>query len=220
MSRSERPSIFTKGTHAAVAGLTVTLLVVALLVVVSMRDRTAAPAATESSAQSTPSSVASTLSLIVDLTRGKLRLSMDGTTVWDTPLILASDSDEVASFAENLSRDEIGAAFIRRVHLFGGSRPVPDSILTIVARAENLPLQHLQRYLPERFLIELSNGSSIDVITDVSGEAVSRFDNALETGRSLWRSLAGGSRLRIQLPGKEGMSLYGASRPGVAVLVR
>lgn len=220
MSVSVRPSIFTKPSVALATGLTVTAAAVALLVVASLRQPAQSDTSHESSATATAYAMPAHLSLVVDLTSGKLRLQMDDVTVWDATLLLASDTHEIASFVESLNREDIRAAFIRRVHLFGGSRPVSDSILAIVARAENLPVHHMQRYIPERFLIELSNGSCIDVVTDVSGEAVSRFENALETGRVIWRSFSGNPCLRLKLPGKEGMSLYGASRQGMIVVAR
>ena len=220
MSQSARPSTFTSGKAAVVAAVLITAVSLVVLLLVSLKTPAVRQQASARPSPAARNVSTAALTLEVDLTSNKLRLRMEGTTVWDARVEVDSDSGSVAEFADDMKRDAPGGIEIRRIHLFGASRPVSDSILNIVAWADNLPVQKLQRYVPERFLIELSNGGCIDVVTDISGQSISPLDNAFEEGRYLWRTISGDDCFRVRIPGKEGMSLYGACRPGIPVVLR
>lgn len=218
MSRSARPSIYIENRVAVWSALVVTAATVFVLLMASARTPILRQtASTESSEVTAPTRAR--LSLTVHLATKQLRLRMEGATVWNAPAVFVSDSAAMVTFADGMRLSGSDSAVIRRVHLFEASRPVDDSILAIVARADGLPIENLQRFVPERFLLELSNGDCIDILTDLPGTRLSLIDNALEEGRALIRSLTGGRCLTVRLSAREGMSLFGACRAGMTVTI-
>jgi hypothetical protein len=159
--------------------------------------------------------------LVLDFSKNKLILKLNGVAVWDVPMeITADESDSPEDFTERFFSDNnllVRPLFDK--HLFAGKGQSSDSVLKIISGVVRASVELMQREVPERFQLEWENGLLIEFRTEIMGQPKSKFKNTLvELRRTLQRPF-GESAMVVRLDSKHAITLYRVAERGLPTLI-
>jgi hypothetical protein len=158
--------------------------------------------------------------LVFDLQRKALEIRLKGMIVWECPVEIIDNSEDLDDFARSFKGDE--NKLIRPLlekHLFSFSDKTPDSILVIVGKAVDVDPELLQREIPERFQLLWDKNLVLEIRTNVVGKPISRFKNTMLELRRMIQKPFGASFLIIKMDPEMATTLYRASQPGIPTMV-
>ena len=160
--------------------------------------------------------------LLLDLQKSRITIKLWGAVLKQCSLQISSDTQTVREFREAWTHDKTPVRRVDRVHLFEAAESVGDQELSVVSEVMKAPEDQIQRYVPQRMLIVLSDGMRITVHTDIAGEALSSWRNTWEKIRCFLSSLLGKESLSINLAAHDAMALYGVclNNPTALLLIR
>jgi hypothetical protein len=163
----------------------------------------------------------STPYLVLDFQRSRITIKLLGAVVKECSFQISSDTQTAREFREAWTHDNQAARRVDRVHLFEAAETVGDQELTVVSEVMKTGRDQIQRYVPQRMLIVLSDGMRIAVHTDVAGERLSFWRNAWENIWCFLSSLLGKKSLSINLAAPDAMALYGVclNNPAAMLLI-
>jgi hypothetical protein len=158
--------------------------------------------------------------LVLNFKKKELEIKLKGAVVWDSPLDIIDNSDDLKGFAQSFRGEE--NKIIRPLlekHLFAFSDKTPDSILVIVGAAVSVDPELLQREIPERFQLLWDKNLVLEIRTNVAGKPISRFKNTMLELRRMIQKPFGASFLVIKMDPDMATTLYRASQPGIPTMV-
>ena len=159
--------------------------------------------------------------LVLDLTKNKLLLKLQGAVVWDYPLQLdEKNSDNMNKFAEHFIGND--GQLIRPVlekHLFAAKDKSSDSVLAIVSGVVRAEVDLMQREVPERFQILWDDDLIMDVRSEVVGQPRSKFQNTMVELRQALERPFGEARIIIKMDSEHALTLYRATKRGLPTLI-
>ncbi len=161
--------------------------------------------------------------LEIDGAGSELHLRVKGAIVFSAPItFLPEDSgsagDLINDFIEDLFTDDQVISFVRERYLYSHSQTIPDSVLAIISDATGAAPELLQRYLPERFIIEWEGGVVLDVRTTAEGKPVSTFSNIMTEIRQVIKRPFS-SHLVVLMDTDDALTLFNVCEPGTPTVV-
>jgi hypothetical protein len=159
--------------------------------------------------------------LVFDFRRNQIVLKLKGAIIWSYPMQFASESSgDVKKFLARFQGDD--DKLIRPLqgkYLFAAKDQTPDSILAIVSGVVKVPIDKLQRELPERFLMQWEDDIVLEVRSAVSGTPVSKLQNALVEIRHAIARPFGETSIILNIEPHSALTLYRATTPGMPTLI-
>jgi hypothetical protein len=159
--------------------------------------------------------------LVLDMEKREIAIRLGGATVWKYPMKFATeDTLEIDDFVRLFrgSDDRLLRPVTER-YLFEALDQTPDSVLNIVGEALKIDPGLMQREVPERFRVIWSGNLVLEVRTEVQGQPVSKFRNALVEIGSIFHRPFGLAKIALQMEPKAAITLYRASTPGLPTLI-
>jgi hypothetical protein len=147
--------------------------------------------------------------LVLDFQKSRITIKLWGAVVKQFSFQISSDTQTVREFREAWIHSKTPPRRVDRVHLFEAAESVGDIELSVVSEVTKARRDQIQRYVPQRMLIVLSDGMRITAHTDVAGERLSFWRNAWENVWCFLSSLLGKKSLTINLAAPDAMALYG-----------
>jgi len=159
--------------------------------------------------------------LVLDLGRREVCLRLKGALIWSCPMRYASPDSEVMGELEAYLADRHNppVATLTGKHLYTARERFPDSVLTVVARVARVTPEQLQRYEPGHLELRCGRKLVIDVRTDADARPKSRLGNALAAMRKVLTAPMTDARIAILIEPDDALTLYGAARRHIPVLV-
>jgi|WetSurMetagenome_2_1015567.scaffolds.fasta_scaffold124470_2 hypothetical protein len=159
--------------------------------------------------------------LAFDFKHARIMLKLKGAVVWSYPLKFASESGgDVKKFLARFQGDN--DKLIRPLqgkYLFSAKGQTPDSILAIVSGVVKVPIDKLQRELPERFLMQWEDDIVLEVRSAVTGTPVSKLQNALVDIRHAIAKPFGEASIILNIEPHQALTLYRATTPGMPTVI-
>lgn len=161
--------------------------------------------------------------LEIDPAGPELHLRVKGAVVFSAPITFppedsADTGDLITDFVEDLFTDEQVISFVRERYLYSHSQTIPDSVLAIISDATGAAPELLQRYLPERFIVEWEGGVVLDVRTTAEGKPVSTLGNIMAEIRSIIKRPFS-SHLVVQMDTDDALTLFNVCEPGTPTIL-
>ncbi|HOD66851.1 MAG TPA: hypothetical protein PLR32_00805 [candidate division Zixibacteria bacterium] len=165
--------------------------------------------------------------LVIDPGRRALLLKLKGAVVFSVPITVVDDdtalsagevTDRLREFGLDLLGDDVEVSFLRDRYMFSRAGVIPDSILQIICDAVNADPALVQRFLPERFVLEWEGGAVLDVRTTVKGQATSAFGNIMAGLKQIIKRPFT-TQLRVQMDAEAALTLYSVCEPGTPTIL-
>lgn len=159
--------------------------------------------------------------IVFDFAHGELLLKLQAAEIWSCPMQFPPrEASNLKEFVERFRGKE--NHYIRPLmgkYLFAAKGQLPESVLTIVSDVVKVPVDRLQREVPERFLLQWDDNLVLEISSGVAGKATSKFQNALFEIRSALAGPLGETSIILRLDPDKAMTLYRATIPGMPTLV-
>lgn len=151
----------------------------------------------------------------------QLQLKLKGAVVWE--INYAGVNRDSAEWEELLERlTDRGKHWVKRaraVYSFTSTGKIPDSVLTVIARALNTNPEVLQREIPRRFRVWWEGRLITDFVTDVKGSGPSTLKNAWVALHTFAQRFRGGTFMEFKIQPDEAITLYRIIRPNTPLLI-
>jgi hypothetical protein len=159
--------------------------------------------------------------LVFDFKHDKIVLKLKGAVVWSYPMKFAAESaGDARKFLDRFQgNDNRLIRSLQGKYLFAAKSQTPDSILAIVSGVVKVPIDKLQRELPERFLLQWEDDIVLEVRSAVTGTPTSKLQNALVNIRHAIAKPFGETSIILNIEPHAALTLYRATTPGMATLI-
>lgn len=159
--------------------------------------------------------------LVFDFRHDLIVLKIKGALVWSSPMQFAAESaGDVKKFLARFQGDDNKLVRpLQGKYLFASKGQTPDSILAIVSGVVKVPIDKLQRELPERFLMQWEDDIVLEVRTTVTGTPVSKLQNTLVDIRHALARPLGEASIILKIEPNAALTLYRATNPGMPTLI-
>ena len=158
--------------------------------------------------------------MVLDVERHEFALWYGSWELYSCGFTLAGDTTETVDFAERWrSPDRPMWQKVERRGVWSGRPAVSDTVIAVVSEVSKVDPNLIKRVYPDRFLLEITGGFRILILTPEGANQKRKFDERWSAIKHWLVSFGSFEELTIVVSADDAQSLYYALEPGTPVLL-